>query len=85
MTCTRCQGLMLEEQMIDMEGGYGEMWSRSHRCFNCGHRDDAVIQHHRQLHANQIMVSPPAVTVQETIELAWESEMHPESVEPLAA
>ncbi len=25
-------GLMLEEPMIDMEGGYGEMWSLSWRC-----------------------------------------------------
>ncbi len=48
-TCTRCQGLMLEEHMIDMEGGYGEMWSHSWRCFNCGHRDDAMLQYHRQL------------------------------------
>jgi hypothetical protein len=46
MSCIRCQGLMLEEHLIDMEAGYGEMWSRSSRCVNCGHRDDAVIQHH---------------------------------------
>ena len=85
MSCIRCQGLMLEEHLIDMEAGYGEMWSRSSRCVNCGHRDDAVIQHHRQLHANQIVVSPPAVTVQETIAPSWESEMDPESVESLAA
>ena len=81
MSCTRCQGLMLEEQMIDMEGGYGEMWSRSRRCVNCGHRDDAVLQHHRQLQAKPSAVSPQVVTVQETVELPWESE----SVEPLAA
>ena len=81
MSCTRCQGLMLEEQMIDMEGGYGEMWSRSRRCVNCGHRDDAVLQHHRQLQAKPSAVSPHAVTVQDTVELPWESE----SVEPLAA
>ena len=24
MNCTRCHGLMLEEHMIDMEGGYGK-------------------------------------------------------------
>lgn len=81
MACTRCQGLMLEEHMIDMEAGYGEMWSRSWRCFNCGHRDDAVMRHHRQLHAKPIVVSPQAVTVLETAELSWESE----PVEPLAA
>lgn len=74
MSCTRCQGLMLEEQMIDMEGGYGEMWSSSWRCVNCGHRDDAVLQHHRQLQAKAMTVSPHAVTVQETVDLPWESE-----------
>ena len=81
MNCTRCQGLMLEEPMIDMEADYGEMWSRSLRCFNCGHRDDAVIQHHRQAHARLMAVSPQTVTVPKTVELPWESE----SVEPLAA
>lgn len=81
MTCTRCEGLMLEEHMIDMEGGYGDMWSRSWRCFNCGHRDDALIQQHRQQQARPILVSPPAVTDAELGELAWESE----SIESLAA
>ncbi|HEX5544048.1 MAG TPA: hypothetical protein VFX10_01060 [Nitrospira sp.] len=81
MSCTRCQGLMLEEHMIDMEAGYGEMWSRSWRCFNCGHRHDAVIQHHREIHAKLIERPLAAVTVPETVELAWESE----SVDPLAA
>lgn len=41
MSCTRYQGLMLQEHLIDMEAGYGEMWSLSRRCVNCGHRDDA--------------------------------------------
>ena len=81
MSCTRCQGLMLEEHMIDMEAGYGEMWSRSSRCVNCGHRDDAVLQHHRQLHARPLAVRPLAVTVPETVELSSESD----AVELLAA
>ncbi len=83
MNCIRCQGLMLEEQMIDMEAGYGEMWTHSWRCFNCGHRDDAVLQHHRQVHAQSMAGSPPLVSVQETVELSWESAL--ESAEPLAA
>jgi hypothetical protein len=65
---------MLEEQMIDMKGGYGEMWSRSWRCVNCGHRDDAVLRHHRQHQAKPIAMMPQAVTVEETVELPWESE-----------
>jgi hypothetical protein len=68
---------MLDEHMIDLEGGYGEMWSRSWRCFNCGHRDDAVLRHHRQAHAKPIVVSRQALP-QETVEEA-------EFVEPLAA
>lgn len=81
MSCTRCQGLMLEEHMIDLEAGYGEMWSRSWRCFNCGHREDAVIRHHRQLHAPPSVVSPQTLPLQEDVTLTWEEE----SVEPLAA
>lgn len=71
MTCTRCQGLMLEEQMIDMEAGFGEMWSRSSRCINCGHRDDAVMQQHRQQHAKLVTET---MSVHETFELDWEVE-----------
>lgn len=74
MTCTRCEGLMLEEHMIDLDGGYGEMWSRSWRCFNCGHRDDALIQQHRQRQARSIGVRTPAVTETEVVDLVWESE-----------
>lgn len=81
MTCTRCQGLMVEEHMIDLEGGYGEMWSCSRRCFNCGHRDDAVLQHHRQLYVKRVAGSSSTAPVQESIDLHWESE----GVEPLAA
>lgn len=78
MNCTRCQGLMLDEHMIDMEGGYGEMWSVSTRCVNCGHRDDAVIQHHRQLSAKPVMAT---MSAHEVFTLDWESE----EVESLAA
>jgi len=81
MSCTRCQGLMLEEQMIDMEGAYGEMWSTSSRCVNCGHRDDAAMRQHRQRYAAPIMVSLQTMTVPETVALSWELE----SLEPLAA
>ncbi len=84
MNCTRCQGLMLKEQMIDLEGGYGEMWACSWRCFNCGHRDDAVLQQHRKQYAKPVAVIPQTVTAQETeetIDWSWDEE----SVEPLAA
>ena len=79
MTCTRCQGLMLEEQMIDMEAAYGEMWSIGFRCVNCGHRHDAVIQQHRQAYVRPVAVSQ-TVAVSEALDLPWDSEQ-----EPLAA
>ena len=81
MTCTRCEGFMLKENMIDMEAGYGEMWSHSWRCFNCGHRDDAVIKRHREVQARSMAVNSQAVSVPEPVELPWESE----SVDTLAA
>lgn len=80
MSCARCQGLMLDEHMIDLEGGYGEMWSRSLRCFTCGHRNDTVLRHHCQVHARPIVVSHQAVQ-QEAVEVSWEAEF----VEQLAA
>ena len=47
MNCSRCLGLMIEDQFLDMESQYGEMWARSLRCVNCGHVHDSVIQRHR--------------------------------------
>lgn len=79
--CTRCQGMMLNEDMIDMEREYGQMWARSWRCFNCSHRDDAVLQHHPQQYAKPMAVSPPTVTIGGPLEVARESE----EAEPLAA
>ncbi|MBS0166230.1 MAG: hypothetical protein JSR29_09120 [Nitrospira sp.] len=48
MICPRCRGLMLGETLVDMEAGYHEMWSRTWRCVNCGHRADPMMQPHQQ-------------------------------------
>ncbi len=66
--------------MIDMEGGYGKMWALSARCVNCGHRDDAVLQHHRRLYPKPVVVSQST-----TVQVATELSLEPESLEPLAA
>ena len=47
MTCSRCRGLMLEDHFIDFEGSYGQMWTTSWCCVNCGHVHDSVIEQHR--------------------------------------
>ena len=56
MNCARCQGLMVEAQVLDMEGAYGEMWATSRRCVNCGHVHDAVIEQHRRTQQQHVLV-----------------------------
>ena len=58
MTCSRCCGLMVEAQVLDMEGAYGEMWATSRRCVNCGHVHDAVIEQHRLAQQQNVLVAP---------------------------
>ena len=47
MTCSRCRGLMVEDQYLDLKGGYGQMWTTSWRCVNCGRVHDSVMEQHR--------------------------------------
>ena len=47
MNCSRCQGFMIEEHFLDLQGAFGEMWTTSLRCMNCGHVHDAVIEQNR--------------------------------------
>jgi len=58
MYCSRCQGLMKEEQLLDMEGQFGEMWTASLRCMNCGHVHDSVIEQHRLARQEQAVARP---------------------------
>lgn len=47
MTCSRCQRLIIEDQFLDLESPYGQMWATSLRCANCGHVHNSVIEQHR--------------------------------------
>ena len=47
MTCVCCLGLMKNDQFLDLESPYGQMWAASLRCGNCGHVHDSAI---RQFH-----------------------------------
>ena len=58
MNCSRCRGLMIEDQFLDLEGAFGEMWATSLRCVNCGFVHDAVIEQHRQARQEKVLVSP---------------------------
>lgn len=51
MKCERCEGLMLEDDFIDMEESCEGMWLRAWRCLNCGHATDSVMLANRKRHA----------------------------------
>jgi hypothetical protein len=51
MHCTRCQGVMREDQFFDLEGTQGFMWMRGWRCVNCSHAVDPLIDANRRLNA----------------------------------
>jgi uncharacterized Zn finger protein len=48
MKCERCEGLMLEDDFIDIGALLEPMWSRAWRCLNCGHATDSVMETNRQ-------------------------------------
>ena len=56
MTCSRRRGLMIEDQFLDLQGAFGEMWTTSWRCVNCGHIHDPVIEQHRLAPQEQTLV-----------------------------
>ena len=81
MICTRCQGLMLSETLVDMEAGYREMWSRTWRCVNCGHRADPVMQLRQQAGTEERVRRLIIGAVRDELGVVHE----PDSVERLAA
>lgn len=49
MTCQRCQGLMVEDHLLDMEEACGRPWIRGWRCVSCGDVVDPLIWRRRLL------------------------------------
>ena len=58
MRCTRCQGLLLKDHLLDMGGGFGEMWTQSWRCVNCGAVHDGIIEHNQLARQANVPVLP---------------------------
>lgn len=58
MHCSRCLGLMVEDQLLDLEGAYGEMWTTSLRCINCGRVYDSVIEQHQLACQGRVLALP---------------------------
>jgi len=55
MTCSRCCGHMVEDHFLDFEGSYGQMWTTSWRCVNCGRVNDSVIEQNRLARQEQVL------------------------------
>jgi hypothetical protein len=58
MNCKGCQGLMVEDQLLDFEGTYGQMWATSWRCVNCGRVQDSVIEQNCRVRQGKVLVLP---------------------------
>ncbi len=50
MTCSRCDGCMVEDFLLDMEDSSGPMWLQANRCMNCGNVAEKVLEHNRHTH-----------------------------------
>lgn len=48
MSCSRCNGCMVEDFLLDMEDSSGPMWLQAWRCMNCGNVTDSVLRRNRQ-------------------------------------
>lgn len=49
MKCTRCQGLMVADDLLDMQESYLPMWMRGLRCIACGNIVDPLINSNRMV------------------------------------
>ncbi len=63
MSCSRCNGCMVEDYMLDMEDSSGPMWQQAWRCMNCGNVFDSVLQHNRQTQGAKPLSTTPGAPV----------------------
>lgn len=49
MNCTRCDGMMVADDLLDIQESSQPMWMRGYRCVACGNITDPVIQKHRMV------------------------------------
>ena len=75
MKCSRCQGLMVSDHLLDIKETMGPMWVKSWRCVACGNIVDPLIEKHR---AERARIATPLVTVSVNLE-------HDEFDPPMAA
>lgn len=54
MTCTRCDGLMVMDDLIDLQESFHPMRLDGYRCLSCGNVVDPLIQRHRMIQQSHL-------------------------------
>jgi len=49
MRCTKCEGLMVSDHLIDIKESSIPMWMKGWRCVACGNIVDRLILRHRMI------------------------------------
>ncbi|HXX75450.1 MAG TPA: hypothetical protein VEI50_10000 [Nitrospiraceae bacterium] len=49
MRCTKCEGLMVSDHLIDIKESSIPMWMKGWRCIACGNIVDRLILRHRMI------------------------------------
>jgi hypothetical protein len=49
---------MVEDQFLDLQGTYGQMWTASWLCMNCSHVYDSVIVQNRLARQEKVLALP---------------------------
>ncbi len=57
MNCDRCQGLMVADDLLDIQESYLPMWMRGLRCVACGNIVDPLIDQNRMSRQTGVMRS----------------------------
>ena len=55
--CSRCEGCMIEDFLLDIEDSSGPMWLKAWRCMNCGNIYERVLQQNRLAKETQMGAS----------------------------
>ena len=55
MNCTRCEGLMVVDNLVDLQESGVPMWMRGMRCVSCGNIVDPLILRHRMIQKSGAM------------------------------
>lgn len=68
MNCTRCEGLMVADSLVDLQESYVPMWMRAMRCVSCGNIVDPLILRHRMIQkSGALRLIKPGVLVPEFV------------------